>query len=156
MTGGLRTSELATAAGVNTQTLRYYEKRGLLAEPVRTPGGHRLYPAEAVSLLGVIKAAQRLGFTLDEVAELLDTARRRHPTGALKERTVAKLDEINTKIEHLATIRTALTTVIDAGCDSLTHCTCADCPLPFVEIATSRPDDLDGTPSGPLTVRRHP
>nr|WP_322763024.1 MerR family transcriptional regulator [Frankia sp. Cr2] len=75
--GGLRTSELATAAGVNTQTLRYYERRGLLAEPVRTPGGHRLYPAEAVILLGVIKAAQRLGFTLDEVAELLDSGRRR-------------------------------------------------------------------------------
>jgi DNA-binding transcriptional MerR regulator len=66
---GLRSGELAAAAGVNLQTLRYYERRGLLAEPARTPGGHRLYPADTVTLLGVIKAAQRLGFTLDEVAD---------------------------------------------------------------------------------------
>lgn len=60
---GLRTGELAEAAGVNTQTLRYYERRGLLAEPRRSLGGHRLYPEQAVTVLRVIKAAQRLGFT---------------------------------------------------------------------------------------------
>ncbi|WP_281280939.1 MerR family DNA-binding transcriptional regulator [Actinocorallia herbida] len=58
---GLRSGELAAAAGVNAQTLRYYERRGLLAEPERTLGGHRLYPAAAVTVLRVIKAAQRLG-----------------------------------------------------------------------------------------------
>lgn len=68
---GLRTSQLADAAGVNIQTLRYYERRGLLAEPDRTLGGHRLYPQDAVTVLRVIKAAQRLGFTLEEVADLL-------------------------------------------------------------------------------------
>ncbi|WP_322755262.1 MerR family transcriptional regulator [Frankia sp. Cas3] len=156
--GGLRTSELATAAGVKTQTLRYYERRGLLAEPVRTPGGHRLYPAEAVILLRVIKAAQRLGFTLDEVAELLDSGRRCHPTGALRERAVVKLDEINTRIEHLETIRTALAGVIEAGCDSLTHCTCPECPLPFVAIAPIPPGDVnldvDAIPSRRTATRR--
>jgi MerR family mercuric resistance operon transcriptional regulator len=75
---GLRSSQVARAAGVNSQTLRYYERRGLLAEPDRSLGGHRLYPPEAVTVLRVIKAAQRLGFTLDEVAELLDTGRHRH------------------------------------------------------------------------------
>ncbi len=65
---GLRSSQVADAAGVNRQTLRYYERRGLLPEPARTLGGHRLYPPEAVTTLKVIKAAQRLGFTLDEVA----------------------------------------------------------------------------------------
>jgi MerR family mercuric resistance operon transcriptional regulator len=69
---GLRSGEVARAAGVNPQTLRYYERRGLLSEPERTLGGHRVYRAEAVTVLRVIKAAQRLGFTLDEVAELLD------------------------------------------------------------------------------------
>jgi DNA-binding transcriptional MerR regulator len=49
--------------------LRYYERRGLLAELRRSAGGHRLYPAETVTVLRVIKAAQRLGFTLDEVAD---------------------------------------------------------------------------------------
>jgi DNA-binding transcriptional MerR regulator len=56
---------------VNIETLRYYERRGLLAEPDRSPGGHRLCGAETVTTLRVIKAAQRLGFTLEEVADLL-------------------------------------------------------------------------------------
>ncbi|MFI6163184.1 MerR family transcriptional regulator [Micromonospora sp. PTRAS2] len=79
MTGPkLRSGQLATAAGVNPQTLRYYERRGLLAAPQRSPGGHRLYPPDVVTLLRVIKTAQRLGFTLDEVAGLLDAGRHRH------------------------------------------------------------------------------
>ena len=57
MSAGLRSGELAAAAGVNVQTLRYYERRGLLAEPDRTLGGHRVYPAETVTVLRVIKAA---------------------------------------------------------------------------------------------------
>ena len=72
MSEGLRSGQVAEAAGVNIQTLRYYERRGLLAEPVRSPGGHRLYGDDAVTALRVIKAAQRLGFTLDEVADLLE------------------------------------------------------------------------------------
>jgi DNA-binding transcriptional MerR regulator len=132
---GLRTGELAEAAGVNVQTLRYYERRGLLAEPVRSPGGHRYYPPDAVTLLGVIKGAQRLGFTLDEVADLLETASRRHPTGPLYEKAVAKLAQIDRKIAHLQAMRTALSEVIAAGCDNLNGCSCPDCPMPFQEIA---------------------
>ena len=67
----MRTSELAGQAGINAETLRYYERRGLLAEPPRTAGGYRDYPAAAVDLLRFIKRAQELGFTLDEVEELL-------------------------------------------------------------------------------------
>jgi DNA-binding transcriptional MerR regulator len=55
--------------------VRYYERRGLLAKPERSLGGHRLYPAETVTVLKVIKAAQRLGFTLEEVADLLEAGR---------------------------------------------------------------------------------
>jgi DNA-binding transcriptional MerR regulator len=131
----LRTGEVADAAGVNIQTLRYYERRGLIAEPSRSPGGHRTYPADTVTLLAVIKAAQKLGFTLDEVAELLDTGRRRHPTRDLQQRAIAKLAEVEQKITHLNAIRQALTDLIAAHCDSLTNCTCADCPMPFAELA---------------------
>ncbi len=67
----MRTSELAGQAGVNTETLRYYERRGLLTQPPRTPGGYRDYPPTAVEVLRFIKRAQELGFTLDEVEELL-------------------------------------------------------------------------------------
>lgn len=67
----MRASELAGRAGVSTETLRYCESRGLLDEPPRTSGGYRDYPAAAVELLRFIERAQELGFTLDEVEELL-------------------------------------------------------------------------------------
>ena len=146
----LRTGEVAERAGVNIQTLRYYERRGLIAEPDRSPGGHRTYPADTVTLIGVIKAAQRLGFTLDEVAELLDTGRRGHPTPDLRQRAIAKRADIDRKIADLHTIRAALTRVVDARCDSLTHCTCADCPLPYADLAAADADlapDPDGAPA---------
>lgn len=137
----LRTGEVARAAGVNVQTLRYYERRGLLAEPVRTYGGHRAYPPEAVTTLHVIKAAQRLGFTLNEVAELLEVGRHRHgrPRPGLQQQARAKLEEVDARIADLQTIRSALSEAIDAGCDDLGTCAQTECcPIPFVEIAGSR------------------
>ena len=68
----MRTSEVASRAGVNNETLRYYERRGLLAEPPRTAGGYRDYPPTVVELLRFIKRAQDLGFTLEEVEELIN------------------------------------------------------------------------------------
>ena len=73
----LRAGEVAQAAGINRETLRYYERRGLLGTPDRSPGGHRLYDDRAVATLRVIKAAQRLGFTLHEVADLIAAGRGR-------------------------------------------------------------------------------
>jgi DNA-binding transcriptional MerR regulator len=132
----MRSGELATAAGVNVETLRYYERRGLLPAPDRSPGGHREYAEDAVALLQVVKSAQRLGFTLDEVAELLDTGRRRrHPSADLQARARAKIAEIDARITDLQRIRDDLQQVVAARCNSLTHCTCQDCPLPFVELS---------------------
>lgn len=138
MSEGLRSGQVAEAAGVNIQTLRYYERRGLLAEPVRSPGGHRLYGDDAVTALRVIKAAQRLGFTLDEVAELLETGRHRHgrPVAGLQERAKAKLAEVDAKISDLTTIRSALADAVAAGCDDLSACAAsACCPIPFTDLA---------------------
>jgi DNA-binding transcriptional MerR regulator len=139
--GSLRSGQLADAAGVNPQTLRYYERRGLLAEPRRSSGGHRLYPAEALTVLRVIKTAQRLGFTLDEVAELVDLGRHRHRHGrrreerGLRARASAKLAEIESRIADLEVIAATLRTAIDAGCDDLTACATNDCcPLPFADL----------------------
>jgi DNA-binding transcriptional MerR regulator len=138
MSSVLRSGELAEAAGVNQQTLRYYERRGLLAEPDRSPGGHRLYPAEALTVLRVIKTAQRLGFTLDEVADLVDLGQHRHGrTGdrGLQSRAASKLAEIEAKIADLHIIATSLRTALDYGCDDLTTCaTTACCPLPFADL----------------------
>jgi DNA-binding transcriptional MerR regulator len=148
---GLRSGEVAEQAGVNIQTLRYYERRGLLAEPHRSSGGHRLYPPDTVGLLHVIKTAQRLGFTLDEVAELLDTGRRRHPAPDLRERAIDKIAEIDRRIADLSTIRATLAEVVEARCDSLTDCTCADCPIPFPTIGAA-----SGGPAGADPFRRRP
>lgn len=140
---GLRSSQLAGAAGVNPQTLRYYERRGLLAAPDRSLGGHRLYPPEAVTVLRVIKAAQRLGFTLDEVAGLLDAGQHRHghrPAPGLHARAEAKLAEVEAKIADLQVIATTLRAAVDAGCDDLVTCAgSACCPIPFAALARSAP-----------------
>lgn len=140
MTGPtLRSGQLADAAGVNLQTLRYYERCGLLAPPQRSPGGHRLYPSDTVTLLRVIKTAQRLGFTLSEVADLLDAGRHRHgrrPDSGLQTRARDKLAEVERKLADLTVIRNTLRAAISAGCDDLVACAGnACCPLPFAELA---------------------
>jgi MerR family mercuric resistance operon transcriptional regulator len=137
--GGLRSGQVAQAAGVNLQTLRYYERRGLLAPPQRSLGDHRLYTPEAVTLLRVIKAAQRLGFTLEEVADLLAAAQRRHgqpPSGGFQQRARAKLEEVDAKITDLRVVRGALTSALEAGCQDLVACAATPgCPLPFAGLA---------------------
>jgi DNA-binding transcriptional MerR regulator len=142
---GLRSGQVAAAAGVNVETLRYYERRGLLADPNRSPGGHRLYPAETVTVLRVIKAAQRLGFTLDEVADLLEVGRHRHgrsrgrADAGLQARAKTKLAEVEERIADLVTIRHSLRAAVDAGCADLIECAGTErCPIPFATI-TVRP-----------------
>jgi DNA-binding transcriptional MerR regulator len=121
---GLRSGQVARAAGVNRQTLRYYERRGLLDEPGRTLGGHRVYPPDTVSRLRVIKAAQRLGFRLDEIAELLDIRGRPATIAA------AKLAEVAARIDDLTVIRDTLRAAVAAGCDDLVVCAATpECPL---------------------------
>ncbi|HZN71884.1 MAG TPA: MerR family transcriptional regulator [Micromonosporaceae bacterium] len=141
---GLRSGQVAAAAGVNLQTLRYYERRGLLAEPDRSLGGHRMYPAETVTVLRVIKAAQRLGFTLDEVADLLESGRHRHgrrQSAGLRTRAQQKLAEVEAKIADLQVIAGTLRAAVDAGCDDLVACAEEPCcPIPFATIGLGAPD----------------
>jgi DNA-binding transcriptional MerR regulator len=132
----LRVGQVANAAGVNKETLRYYERRGLISPPVRSNGGHRLYDDAAVTTLKVIKAAQRLGFTLDEVADLLELGRSRGRTNGLQVRAKEKLAEVDQRMADLATIRENLVAALDAGCDDLHQCATSDCcPIPFVSLA---------------------
>lgn len=132
----MRSGELAAAAGVTVETLRYYERRGLLPAPVRSLGGHRAYGPEALTLLRVVKAAQRLGFTLDEIAGLLAVGAHRGPRPGLRESAVAKLADVEARIADLQAVRSALRDVIAAGCADLTTCSCVpDCPVPFAPLA---------------------
>lgn len=119
----------------NRETLRYYERRGLIDPPDRSPGGHRLYDERAVQTLRTIKAAQRLGFTLDEVADLIETGRRRSHDLGLQARAHAKLLEVEARIADLTALRDDLRTALHAGCDDLHECATSDCcPLPIIEI----------------------
>ena len=113
----MQTHEVAAQAGVNTQTLRYYERRGLLAEPPRSPAGYRDYPTSAVDVLRFVKRSQELGFSLDEVEELLALADGGpdscEATRALAESHVAELDR---RIADLHRMRSSLGALV-ATCE---------------------------------------
>jgi DNA-binding transcriptional MerR regulator len=122
---------------VNVQTLRYYERRGLLREPTRSIGGHRLFPADAVTRMRAIRAVRRLGFTLDEVADLLKMsaggAGRRGDAG-LRAHAAGKLADVDAKLAQLTAIRETLCSALDVGCDDLPACAESPCcPLPFTD-----------------------
>jgi DNA-binding transcriptional MerR regulator len=121
----VRVGEAAERAGVNVETLRYYERRGLLPAPDRTPSGHRRYDEETVRFLHAIKEAQAVGFTLAEIADFLRAARRTSsPSEALRVRMAAKIDEIDARIGALRRMRAELARVVGCACASLDHCTC--------------------------------
>lgn len=144
MTDGLRIGDVAREAGVNVQTLRYYERRGLVVAGFRRHSGQREYDAADVRRVRIIKAAQRLGFTLAEIQEMFDLSAHRRSTGELRARASAKVAEIDERIARLQAMRADLGTVIAAECDSLTDCSCGMAsPQPFVELSGSRADVLE-------------
>jgi DNA-binding transcriptional MerR regulator len=132
VTDGLRIGDVARSAGVNVQTLRYYERRGLVVAAFRRHSGQREYDEADVGRVKVIKAAQRLGFTLAEIQEMFDLSAHRRGTGELRARAAAKIDEIDGRIAQLQAMRAGLSDVIAADCDSLTNCSCGlGRPLPM-------------------------
>jgi len=122
----MRAGEVAARAGINVETLRYYERRGLLPEPPRTPNGHRDYDEDAVRFVRAVKEAQSLGFSLAEVEEYLRVARRGETAAseALRVRMAAKIDEIDGRLAGLRRVRDDLARIVGCACDSLDHCTC--------------------------------
>lgn len=123
----MRTGEVAAGADVNIQTLRYYERRGLLPKPRRRNSGYREYDPETVHLVRFIKRAQELGFTLSEISDLIrlrKTDQRR--STQVRALATAKLEDIERKINQLGAMREALQVLID-------ECACAGkalaCPI---------------------------
>jgi DNA-binding transcriptional MerR regulator len=98
--------ELARELGVSTDTLRHYESKGVIARPPRQTNGYRAYPAEVLPRLQLVRAALTLGFTLDELAEILKT---RDSGGApcrkVRQLAGAKLESIEARIKELTTLR---------------------------------------------------
>lgn len=161
----LRTGEVAAQAGVNEQTLRYYERIGLLPEPRRLPSGYRAYSPDAVHTVRFVKRAQALGFSLTEVRTLLHVEG--GPDGCEKARSLAdaRATSLNTKIAELRRMRDELRRLV---VDCAEHRHDPSCPLTeAIESeasgpadATYRPlpghDPLDMSPGQPVPDHRYP
>jgi MerR family transcriptional regulator, copper efflux regulator len=123
----LTIGRLARAVGVNLETVRYYERRGLLPKPPRSGSGYRLFPMEAKRRLRFIRRAQELGFSLGEIRELLSL--RVAPTAKsadVRRRGQAKITDIEAKIRSLQSVKKALRELTQtcSGCGPV-----RDCPI---------------------------
>ena len=118
---------VARRAGVGVETVRFYERQGLIEEPPRRLSGYREYGDDVVSRLGFIRRAKDLGFTLKEIKELLSLRRDpATPAADVKRRAEAKIADIETKIHTLQKMKKALVKLTSACC---AHETTAECPL---------------------------
>ncbi len=125
----LRTSEVATLAGVSIATLRYYERRGLISPPSRTASGYRSFDPDTVVLVRLIKGAQALGFTLKEIHELIRLRRDEDATCQQMFRTARdKLTDLDEQIARLQRQREELVRVLDT-CPRDREATAIDCPM---------------------------
>ena len=131
---GVRIGKLAQQGGVNIQTIRYYERRGLLPKPRRSSGGYRLYDGDTVRRLGFIGKAQQLGFSLNEIGELLSLRMQPGTTCAdIREKTRQKIAVVDARIADLTRIRGALMKLA-ASCRG--RGPASACPI-LEELATS-------------------
>ena len=133
----LRIGDVAAQAHVNVETLRYYERRGILRSPKRSSAGYREYPTDTVRLIRFIKRAQELGFTLDEIEELIalrqTPSKRRNKVQAL---AAAKLQAIDGKIARLEAMRDALAPLLEVCACGAENVTC-----PILEALDDATDD---------------
>jgi len=121
----LTISRLARLGGVNLETVRYYEREGLLPRPPRTRSGYRIFPNDAARRLRFIKRAQQLGFSLTEIRELL-TLRLRPGTkrDLIRARAETKIADIEQKIKTLTAMKQSLAqlTTQCSGCGPVSEC----------------------------------
>ncbi len=112
MQEGVTIGRLAKAAGVNVETIRYYQRRGLIGEPNKPPGGHRRYSPAVMQQIAFIRRAQQLGFSLAEVKGLMDLSDCRNPkaTRLIAEKKHASLE---LHIAQLTAMRRKLKSLID-------------------------------------------
>ena len=132
----MRTSELAREAGVHTQTLRYYERIGLIDPPPRTTAGYRDYPESTVRLLRFVLRAKELGFQLDEVEELLHLDDG-GPAAceAARELAESRMADLDRRIHDLRRMRDSLSALADT------------CHRPHAERSCPLLESLDGAES---------
>jgi len=121
----LTIGRLAQQVGINLESVRFYERKGLLAKPPRSASGYRLFPADAARRLRFIKRAQELGFSLSEIRELLALRMSQRATSTqIRKRTEAKIADIEGKIKTLDSMRKSLVKLARScgGCAPLSEC----------------------------------
>ena len=146
-TSALKSGELAQAAGISPDTLRHYEKLGLLPIPVRSQGGYRLYPPDTLALVHMIRSAIRVGFTLSELADVLKQRRAgRPPCRKVAELGARHLDALNKRILDLTRLRDWLSATVETWQSRLQTLDDGESGR-FLE-SLPKPDKLDSTISG--------
>jgi len=112
----MRIGQLAKEAGVGVETVRFYEQKGLMAQPPKPEtGGYREYPAESVHRIRFIRSAQQIGFSLGEIDELLELEAGNNTRCIdVRKRAEVKLEDVLVKIDNLKSIRKALEMLINA------------------------------------------
>jgi DNA-binding transcriptional MerR regulator len=112
--GGLLIGEVAKRSGATRKALRLYEAAGILPAPRRTPSGYRVYGSEALDLLAFVRQAQRLGFTLDEIKEIVAIKRAgRAPCPHVRELVQRKVEELTQRLSDLTTVRHGLRALLN-------------------------------------------
>lgn len=143
--------QLAKSAEVGVETIRFYEREGLIEEPPRRASGYRQYPAETVERVRFIRRAKELGFTLKEIKELLSLrAAPRTRCADVRRRAEAKVRDIDEKVRTLQAMRKALTKLI-AECSGQGPVT--DCPI--LE-ALGSDAEKESSDSGPRCAEAEP
>jgi MerR family transcriptional regulator, mercuric resistance operon regulatory protein len=132
-TSGYTIGALAAAAGVHVETVRYYQRRGLMAEPPRPPGGVRRYGEQHAQRVCFIKRAQAMGFTLAEVDQLV-RLRARRSCRATRELAAAKMRMVEVRIRELRRLRQELARLV-ADCDANTE----ETRCPMFDVLTRQP-----------------
>ncbi|MBW6509870.1 MAG: heavy metal-responsive transcriptional regulator [Desulfuromonadales bacterium] len=127
MPHSLTIGKLSKQADVSIDSIRFYERQGLLAKPARTESNYRLYPLEAASRLRFIKKAQKLGFSLGDIQDLLDLSHDPSASKAdVKKKAKGKIADIKSKIQDLSRMLKALEQ-LDESCDG--HGSVVGCPI---------------------------
>ena len=110
----MRIGDVARACGVSTDTIRWYEKQGVLAPVHRERNGYRVYDAETIERVGVVRRAIAVGFSVAELARIFrQRAAGRPPCREVRAMAARKLDELDARIEELAALRAQLAAMID-------------------------------------------
>ncbi len=140
----LTRSKLARQTGCNVETIRYFERVGLLPEPPRSAAGYRLYDDGHLRRLRFIQRARELGFPADRIRDLLrlDEESGRHTRAEVKELTRAQIGEINSRIRDLERLRDRLA-AIDSHCDGADE-SASDCPILLSLFAADSDDPAAG------------